>query len=260
VEDDAGKSCWSARIDPYGKAHLTRESMLDMPLRFPGHYCDSETGLHYNRFRYFSAELGRYLQSDPAGVEGGINLYAYPVNPLIDADIDGLKRGGGNSRRSGRKGKGAAGKGAGCPSKPRAKKPRKGTEKGKPGPYGSLPKRDGINNDHQPSSKSWKIRGERVKGSPLSDTEKKRIHDGAPAVPIPTDTHRQRSDTFGGRQHTKDDKGVARKEADSLTPATAQARDARSTGIGDSAKEDLKKQTKDFQKYIDSGGFLDENN
>jgi RHS repeat-associated protein len=125
VEDDAGKSCWSARIDPYGKAHLTRESMLDMPLRFPGHYCDSETGLHYNRFRYFSAELGRYLQSDPAGVEGGINLYAYPVNPLIDADIDGLKRGGGNSRRSGRKGKGATGKGAGCPIGKKGKGPSK---------------------------------------------------------------------------------------------------------------------------------------
>lgn len=91
VEDDAGKIVWSARIDPYGKAHVNPASTIEMPLRFPGHYFDEETGLHYNRFRYFSPELGRYLQSDPAGLAGGINAYAYPHNPLTVVDIDGLK-------------------------------------------------------------------------------------------------------------------------------------------------------------------------
>jgi RHS repeat-associated protein len=108
VEDDAGKACWSARIDPFGQAHVSRDSTLDMPLRFPGHYFDPETGLHYNRFRYFSPELGRYLQSDPAGLWGGINLYAYPDDPLTGADIDGLAkgrdRGQGGRRRSGQGG------------------------------------------------------------------------------------------------------------------------------------------------------------
>ena len=93
VENDAGRTCWSARIDPYGLAHVSKGSTMQMPLRFPGHYFDEETGLHYNRFRYFSPELGRYLQSDPVGLEGGMNLYAYPVDPLTSADIDGLKKG-----------------------------------------------------------------------------------------------------------------------------------------------------------------------
>src|SRR5262249_11351353 len=88
VEDPEGKPCWRARIDPYGLAHVSLDSIIEMPLRFPGHYHDPETGLHYNRFRYYSPELGRYLQSDPLGLAGGLNLYAYPVNPLTAADID----------------------------------------------------------------------------------------------------------------------------------------------------------------------------
>jgi RHS repeat-associated protein len=91
VDDAQGKVCWTANIDPYGRAEIAEGSTLEMPLRFPGHYLDSETGLHYNRFRYFSPELGRYLQSDPLGLEGGINLYAYPGNPLTTVDLDGLK-------------------------------------------------------------------------------------------------------------------------------------------------------------------------
>lgn len=92
VEDNAGKTVWSAQIDPYGKAKVDPQSTVQMPLRFPGHYFDEETGLHYNRFRYFSPDLGRYLQSDPAGQAGGINVYAYPKNPLTTVDIDGLGR------------------------------------------------------------------------------------------------------------------------------------------------------------------------
>ena len=123
VEDDAGRSCWSARIDPYGLAHVSPDSTREMPLRFPGHYHDPETGLHYNRFRYFSPELGRYLQSDPAGLEGAINVYAYPADPLTGADIDGLVGKGGkggsgkpSSRPSGKPKEGVpAGTAAGCP-------------------------------------------------------------------------------------------------------------------------------------------------
>lgn len=92
VEDNAGQAVWSARIDPYGTAHVDSGSKIELQLRFPGHYFDPETGLHYNRFRYFSPELGRYLQSDPAGLAGGINAYAYPSRPLTVVDIDGLGR------------------------------------------------------------------------------------------------------------------------------------------------------------------------
>ena len=90
VEDDSGASVWSARIDPYGNADVDSSSTIELNLRFPGHYFDTETKLHYNRFRYFSPELGRYLQSDPAGLAGGINAYAYPDKPLTVVDVNGL--------------------------------------------------------------------------------------------------------------------------------------------------------------------------
>src|SRR5262249_26269562 len=70
VEDDAGRTVWSARLDPYGSADVDPASAIELNVRFPGHYFDQETNLHYNRFRYFSPELGRYLQSDPAGLAG----------------------------------------------------------------------------------------------------------------------------------------------------------------------------------------------
>jgi RHS repeat-associated protein len=90
VEDDFGKTVWEARLNAYGTAHVDSKSTIEMPLRFPGHYFDSETGLHFNRYRYYSPELGRYLQSDPVGIGGGPNLYAYTTNPLKRVDVLGL--------------------------------------------------------------------------------------------------------------------------------------------------------------------------
>ena len=89
VEDDLGHRVWSARIDPYGLAHIDPSSRIDVPLRFPGHYADPEIGLYYNRFRYYSPELGRYTQSDPVGIGAGLNVYAYPASPLAQADVRG---------------------------------------------------------------------------------------------------------------------------------------------------------------------------
>lgn len=48
------------------------------------------TWLHYNRFRYYDPSIGRYLQSDPDGIRGGYNLYAYTENPLRQVDVRGL--------------------------------------------------------------------------------------------------------------------------------------------------------------------------
>jgi RHS repeat-associated protein len=112
VEDDASREVWSAQIDPFGNARVDPGSTIEMPLRFPGHYFDRETGLHYNRFRYFSPELGRYLQSDPAGQVAAINVYAYPHNPLTVVDIDGLGKGKGSGRAP--KGKQPGTKDVGC--------------------------------------------------------------------------------------------------------------------------------------------------
>jgi RHS repeat-associated protein len=90
IEDASGREVWRASIAPYGRAEVATESKVEFNLRFAGHYWDAALGLHYNRFRYFDPVLGRYLQSDPWGIAGGVNLYAYPNNPLLVADVRGL--------------------------------------------------------------------------------------------------------------------------------------------------------------------------
>ncbi|WP_258953908.1 RHS repeat-associated core domain-containing protein, partial [Yersinia similis] len=60
------------------------------PLRYPGQYSDDETGLHYNTFRYYDPEIGRFSTQDPIGLAGGINLYQYGPNPLTWIDPWGL--------------------------------------------------------------------------------------------------------------------------------------------------------------------------
>ncbi len=90
IEDSSGVGVWEARIQPYGRAELTGRPRVRCDLRFPGHYADDEVGLFYNRFRHYDPVLGRYLQSDPWGLGGGWNLYAYRTNPLRDVDVRGL--------------------------------------------------------------------------------------------------------------------------------------------------------------------------
>ena len=60
-------------------------------LRLPGQYFDAETYLHYNYFRDYDPSLGRYVESDPIGLRGGLNTYSYVMNnPLKNIDINGL--------------------------------------------------------------------------------------------------------------------------------------------------------------------------
>lgn len=90
-----GKTVWKAELDIYGEPFFrdwgnTEET--NCPFRFPGQYEDVETGLYYNRFRYYDAAIGLYTQQDPIGLLGGLLLYGYVHDPNIWVDIFGLSR------------------------------------------------------------------------------------------------------------------------------------------------------------------------
>ncbi len=89
VTDKQGEIIWAAEYSPFGKAKITT-AHITLNLRFPGQYYDQESDTHYNYLRDYDPETGRYLTSDPIGLEGGINLYAYVNNnPLALMDLRG---------------------------------------------------------------------------------------------------------------------------------------------------------------------------
>ncbi|MGE8189747.1 RHS repeat-associated core domain-containing protein [Pseudomonas sp. NPDC086278] len=93
LTDYSGDIVWAAQYTAYGRIiRLTRDThqVLDQPLRFQGQYFDAETGLHYNRHRYYNPDVGRYLTPDPSGLAGGINGYQYTRNPTGWVDPLGL--------------------------------------------------------------------------------------------------------------------------------------------------------------------------
>jgi len=88
IADQTGKTVWQWDHDPFGNG--TPTGTIAYNLRFPGQYQDPDTGLLYNMARDYNPILGRYLQSDPIGLDGGINTYAYAGgNPVSFADPTG---------------------------------------------------------------------------------------------------------------------------------------------------------------------------
>lgn len=81
-----------AVVDPFG-AHLpSSKDGFTLNIRFPGQYYDAETGLHHNYYRDYDPYIGRYIQSDPVGLQGGINRFSYVgSSPLDNVDPEGLQ-------------------------------------------------------------------------------------------------------------------------------------------------------------------------
>ncbi|WP_299888211.1 DUF6531 domain-containing protein [uncultured Lacinutrix sp.] len=87
-----GEKTWEVEYDIYGKVRKQIKGTAgDCPFRYQGQYEDEETGLYYNRFRYYSADEGVYLSQDPIGLDGGIsNHYSYSSDSNKLIDIFGL--------------------------------------------------------------------------------------------------------------------------------------------------------------------------
>jgi RHS repeat-associated protein len=90
---------WNATYQPFGQ--ITPTGSITQNLRFPGQYADAETGWSQNGFRDYAPNLGRYLESDPIGLVGGLNTYGYVNNnPVNSIDPQGTQAiGGAVSRR-----------------------------------------------------------------------------------------------------------------------------------------------------------------
>lgn len=89
--DLQGNVVWQADYDPWGnRINEKNPSNLYQPIRMQGQHYDEESGLHYNRYRYYDPNSGRYITQDPIGLLGGMNVYKYPLNPLQYIDFLGL--------------------------------------------------------------------------------------------------------------------------------------------------------------------------
>ncbi|MDH0339878.1 RHS repeat-associated core domain-containing protein, partial [Metapseudomonas otitidis] len=87
-----GNLVWSWPSDAFGVGQPNNHgSTIDVILRFPGQVADAHSGLYYNYFRDYDPETGRYVESDPIGLDGGLNTYGYVEgNPLSSVDELGL--------------------------------------------------------------------------------------------------------------------------------------------------------------------------
>ncbi|HSH64986.1 MAG TPA: RHS repeat-associated core domain-containing protein, partial [Bacteroidia bacterium] len=88
--DQRGEKVWSCELNAYGKINKMEGLGSFIPFRYQGQYADEETGLFYNRFRYFSPQDDCYLTQDPIGIKGGLRLYGYVHDPNWWLDIFGL--------------------------------------------------------------------------------------------------------------------------------------------------------------------------
>ncbi len=98
IADSTGTTVWRwDNQEPFGNDSPNADpnstgTTFEFPLRFPGQYADRETNLYYNYHRDLDPSIGRYLQSDPIGIEGGLNTYLYvDAEPVLVSDVSGLQ-------------------------------------------------------------------------------------------------------------------------------------------------------------------------
>ncbi|MQT98260.1 RHS repeat-associated core domain-containing protein [Pseudomonas helleri] len=108
LTDQRGEIAWSGTYQAWGLAKEKRTDSairenIRNPLRFQGQYFDTETGLHYNRYRYYDPQVGRFISKDPIGFAGGLNVYAYAPNPVGWVDPLGLAAHRGRIQAQGKK-------------------------------------------------------------------------------------------------------------------------------------------------------------
>jgi len=92
ITDGRGNALWSASFAAWGSITVFHAQGVDNPIRYQGQYCDQETGLQYNRYRYYETSLGEFGGQDPIGILGGVGLYDYAPNANLWADPLGLSK------------------------------------------------------------------------------------------------------------------------------------------------------------------------
>ncbi len=90
ITNQQGELVWAVSYKAYGNLAVAFKAEVENNLRFAGQYFDEESGLHYNRFRYYDPACGRFINQDPIGLLGGVNNYLYVPNPTGWVDPLGL--------------------------------------------------------------------------------------------------------------------------------------------------------------------------
>ena len=101
LSDEKGDVIWLSYDRAWGGSFdsLYKQQFVDnfavkenelQPFKFQGQSLDTETGLHYNRFRYYDSDVGMFISRDPIGLLGGSNVFQYAPNPVMWIDPFGL--------------------------------------------------------------------------------------------------------------------------------------------------------------------------